>query len=269
METVFLSLLNRSMAAGWLILAVVALRLPLKKAPRWITAALWGLVAVRLICPFSFESRFSLLPRADAIPPAALTAKHPAMGSGSSFLDPSLSERLAPQEIASVNPLQVLLFAASLLWIAGMLSMLLYALVSSLRLGRRVREAVRLRDNLWVCDHIPTAFIRGVLRPRIYLPSTMKEADRTCVVLHEQAHLKRRDPLWKSLGFLLLAVYWFHPLLWLAYSLLGRDIELACDERVLRECGPEIKRSYASALITYSVSRRRTAGIPSPSERPA
>lgn len=122
METVFLSLLNRSMAAGWLILAVVALRLPLKKAPRWITAALWGLVAVRLICPFSFESRFSLLPRADAIPPEALTAKHPAMGSGSSFLDPSLSERLTPQEIASVNPLQVLLFAASLLWIAGMLS---------------------------------------------------------------------------------------------------------------------------------------------------
>ena len=262
MDTVFLSLLNRSMAAGWLILAVVALRLPLKKAPRWITAALWGLVAVRLICPFSFESRFSLLPRADAIPPAALTAKHPAVGSGSSFLDPSLSESLAPQEIASVNPLQVLLFAASLLWIAGMLVMLLYALVSSLRLGRRVREAVRLRDNLWVCDHIPTAFIRGVLRPRIYLPSTMKEADRTCVVLHEQAHLKRRDPLWKSLGFLLLAVYWFHPLLWLAYSLLGRDIELACDERVLRECGPEIKRPYASALITYSVSRRKTAGIP-------
>lgn len=141
METVFLSLLNRSMAAGWLILAVVALRLPLKKAPRWITAALWGLVAVRLICPFSFESRFSLLPGADAIPPAALTAKHPAVGSGSSFLDPSLSESLAPQEIASVNPLQVLLFAASLLWIAGMLVMLLYALVSSLRLGRRVREA--------------------------------------------------------------------------------------------------------------------------------
>ena len=266
MEAVFLQLLNMSITAGWIVVAVVLLRFLLKKAPRALTVVLWAFVAIRLLCPISFESGLSLIPSAEPVPQSILTSDTPAIHSGipalNSTVNPILSEALAPQVGDSANPMQVLAFAASVLWIAGMAAMLLYTAISYLRIRRSVREAAPLRENIWLCDHISTPFILGVFRPRIYLPSELAEEDAAYVIAHEQAHLRRRDHLWKPLGFLLLTVYWFHPLLWVAYVLLCRDIEAACDEKVLRTLGEESKKPYSYALIRCSVPRKRIAACP-------
>lgn len=266
MEAVFLKILNMGITAGWIVLAVIALRLLLKKAPKWITVLLWGLVGLRLIFPFSLESVFSLIPSAETVPADILYTDTPAIHSGVSVLNtavnPVISDSLAPAAGASVNPMQVIAFAASIIWIAGIAGMLVYTVVSGLRIRRRVREAVPLRENILLCDHVDTPFVFGVLRPRIYLPAAMNEQDIEYVIAHEKAHLKRHDHMWKPLGFLLLTIYWFHPLLWIAYILLCRDIELACDEKVIREMGAENKKPYSDALINCSIPRRMIAACP-------
>ena len=266
MTDVFLRLLNMSITAGWLVFAVVLMRFLLKKAPRWITVALWSVVALRLILPFSLESSLSLVPSAQTVPTDIVIQQSPAIDSGvpiiNSVINPILSDSFAPIPGDSVNPLQVLTLVATAVWVAGMVAMLLYALISYLRIRRQVGEAALFRDNVWVCDHVATPFILGCFRPRIYLPSNLSEADAEFVVAHEAAHLSRRDHWWKPLGFLLLTVYWFHPLLWVAYVLLCRDIESACDEKVLRERGNGIKKSYSDALIRCSLPRKRIAACP-------
>ncbi len=266
MEAVFLKILNMSITAGWLTVAVMALRLILKKAPKWIMGILWGFVALRLICPISLESGLSLIPSQEPIPGEILTQTSPEIQSGIPILDqmvnPVIGETLAPDAGESVKPLQVITHAASLVWMAGMAGMLLYALASYLAVRRRVAEAVLERENILLCDRVSTPFILGVFRPKIYLPSSMEEGDRQLVLAHERAHLKRRDHLWKPLGFLLLCVYWFNPLLWVAYILLCRDIELACDEKVIRELGSDVKKPYSEALIQCSIPRRVLAACP-------
>ncbi|MBQ4322543.1 MAG: hypothetical protein IJC19_01240 [Clostridia bacterium] len=266
MTDVFLKLLNMGITAGWLVFAVVLMRFLLKKAPRWITVALWSVVALRLILPFSLESSLSLVPSVQTVPTDIVIQQSPAIDSGipiiNSVINPILSDSFAPTPGDSVNPLQVLTLVATVVWVAGMVAMLLYALISYLRIRRQVGEAALLRDNVWVCDHVATPFILGCFRPRIYLPSNLSEADAEFVVAHEAAHLSRRDHWWKPLGFLLLTVYWFHPLLWVAYVLLCRDIESACDEKVLRERGNGIKKSYSDALIRCSLPRKRIAACP-------
>lgn len=266
MEAVFLELLNMSINASWLVLAVVLLRLVLKDAPKFIRGIMWALVGIRLICPFSFESDFSLIPSAQTVPPEIIYSQTPAIESGVSVLNqtvnPIISESLAPEAGASVNPVQIVLFVASALWIAGVVAMLAYTLISCLRIHRKVSESIELKDNIWICDHIDTPFIFGVFRPRIFLPSSMNEADMEYVVAHERAHLARRDQLWKPLGFLLLTVYWFNPVIWIAYILLCRDIEMACDEKVIKEMGVQKKKSYSEALINCSVSHKTVAACP-------
>lgn len=195
-----------------------------------------------------------------------MVSEKPAIESGvlivNATVNPMISESLAPRVEASVNPLQVITCIATIVWIIGVVAMFAYMLVSYLRIQRRVREAAHMQDKVWECDHIETPFILGVIRPRIYLPSVMEEQDRAYVIAHENAHLKRRDHLWKPLGFFLLTVYWFHPILWVAYMLLCRDIEMACDERVIKEMGIESKKPYSEALIHCSVSRRLIAACP-------
>ena len=266
MEAVFLKILNMSITAGWIVLAVILARLLLKKAPKWITVLMWGLAGIRLVCPFSLESVFSLIPSAETVPGDILYTDTPAIQSGvaalNSAINPILSESLAPAAGASVNPLQVITFIASIIWIAGIAAMLLYTGVSCLRIHKKVREAVPFQENIRLCDHVDTPFILGVIRPRIYLPSAMGEPDREYVIAHEKAHLKRHDHWWKPLGFLLLTIYWFNPILWVAYILLCRDIELACDEKVIRDMGTEIKKPYSEALINCSVPRRMVAACP-------
>lgn len=266
MDAVFLTLVNMSITATWLVFAVILLRFVLKKAPKWIRGILWGFVAFRLIFPFSPESVFSLIPSAETIPQDILMAENPAVNSGFPILNetvnPVISEMFSPHPGDSANPMQILAFCASVVWVMGMIAMCLYTVVSFLRIHRTVEEAVRWKDNIWVCDRISVPFILGIFRPRIYIPSSMNETDMKYVIFHEKAHLKRMDHLWKPLAFLLLSVYWFNPVLWLAYILLCRDIELACDEKVIRQFGVETKKPYSRALINCSASGKMVSVCP-------
>ena len=267
MAAVFLKLLNLSISASWLVLAVLVLRLISKRSPKWMNVLLWGIVALRLVLPFSIESALSLIPSAETVSPAAVQfAPAPTITSGVSIIDnavnPSLSEHFAAVPTASVNPLYVWAYLAGWVWLIGLGAMLLYALVSYLRLRRRVSVSLPIQDHIYLCDAISSPFILGVVKPRIYLPSGLDEVQRQNVLAHEQAHLARRDHWWKPLGFALLAVYWFNPVLWLAYALLCRDIELACDEQVLRTMDESAVKTYSTVLLACSMPRKAVITCP-------
>lgn len=266
MEAVWLKLVNLSISAGWLVLAVVVLRLVFRKAPRWIFCVLWALVALRLVCPVSIESALSLVPSAQTLPPEILDTATPQIHSGinavNSAVNPVLGQSMAPAPGASVNPTQVWSFLLSCIWVAGMAAMAIYALVSYGRIKRRVATATLLRDNIRQSEYVDSPFVLGLFRPVIYLPYHMELGDLEYVIAHEQAHIRRKDHWWKPLGFVLLCVYWFNPLLWVAYVLLCRDIEGACDEKVIREMGLEDRRGYSTALLNCSVRRRSIAACP-------
>lgn len=267
MDTLFLKLLNTSIAASWLVLAVMVLRLLLKKAPRWVCCILWALVAIRLACPFFPESPFSLVPSAEVLSPSTVRyAQEPAVDSGIPFLNsainPVLGQMFAPDPIASVNPLHVLTYLAGILWAIGAAILAGFGIFSFLRIRLQVREAVRLGDQAWICDRVSSPFILGVVRPRIYLPSGLDPAYIDYVLAHEQAHLQRRDHWWKPLGFLLLVLHWMNPLMWAAYLLFSRDIEMACDERVIRTCDMAWKKAYSRALVSCSTGQRMILACP-------
>ena len=267
MSGIFLKLLNLSISASWLVLVVLALRLVLKRAPKWVNVLLWGMVALRLMLPFSIESALSLIPSAETLSPEVVRFNPaPTITSGVEFIDnavnPSLSESFAAAPLASVNPLYVWTYLAGWVWLIGLGVMLLYALVSYLRLRRRVSVSLCVQENIYLCDAISSPFILGVVKPRIYLPSGLDEVQRQNVLSHERAHLARRDHWWKPLGFALLAVYWFNPVLWLAYTLLCRDIELACDERVIRTMDESAVKTYSTVLLACSMPRKAVITCP-------
>ena len=267
MAAVFLKLLNLSISASWLVLAVLVLRLVSKRSPKWMNVLLWGIVALRLVLPFSIESALSLIPSAETVSPAAVQFDPaPTITSGVSVIDnavnPSLSEHFSAVPTASVNPLYVWTEIAGWMWLIGLGAMLLYALVSYLRLRRRVSVSLPVQDHIYLCDAISSPFILGVVKPHIYLPSGLDEVQRQNVLSHEQAHLARRDHWWKPLGFALLAVYWFNPVLWLAYTLLCRDIELACDERVIRTMDESAVKTYSTVLLACSMPRKAVITCP-------
>ena len=267
MAAVFLKLLNLSISASWLVLAVLALRLVSKRSPKWMNVLLWGIVALRLMLPFSIESALSLIPSAETVSPAVVQFDPaPTITSGVNIIDnavnPALSEHFAAAPLASVNPLYVWTYLAGWVWLIGLGAMLLYALASYLRLRRRVSVSLCVRENIYLCDAISSPFILGVVKPRIYLPSGLDEVQRQNVLSHERAHLTRRDHWWKPLGFALLAVYWFNPVLWLAYTLLCRDIELACDERVIRTMDESAVKTYSTVLLACSMPRKAVITCP-------
>ena len=267
MAAVFLKLLNLSISASWLVLAVLVLRLVSKRSPKWVNVLLWGIVALRLVLPFSIESALSLIPSAETLSPEVVRFDPaPTITSGVKIIDnavnPSLSEHFAAAPLASVNPLYVWTEIAGWVWLIGLGAMLLYALVSYLRLRRRVSVSLCVRENIYLCDAISSPFILGVVKPRIYLPSGLDEVQRQNVLSHERAHLARRDHWWKPLGFALLAVYWFNPVLWLAYALLCRDIELACDERVIRTMDESAVKTYSTVLLACSMPRKAVITCP-------
>lgn len=267
MSGIFLKLLNLSISASWLVLAVLVLRLVSKRSPKWMNVLLWGIVALRLMLPFSVESALSLIPSAETVSPAVVQFDPaPTITSGVNIIDnavnPSLSEHFAAVPTASVNPLYVWTEIAGWVWLIGLGAMLLYALVSYLRLRRRVSVSLCVRENIYLCDAISSPFILGVVKPHIYLPSGLDEVQRQNVLAHEQAHLARRDHWWKPLGFALLAVYWFNPVLWLAYTLLCRDIELACDERVIRTMDESAVKAYSTVLLACSMPRKAVITCP-------
>ena len=255
-----------SITAGWLILAVILTRRILKKAPKWISCLLWGLVALRLICPFSFESVLSLIPSSETIPVNIAQQEKPVIDSGISIINetvnPLITETFTPSPAASVNPLQTLIHVASMIWIAGVVAMLAYALVSFWKLKKTVSASIPVEEGILACDEVKTPFILGVFRPLIYVPSSMSGETLEHVIRHEKAHLARHDHWWKPLGYLLLSVYWFHPLCWVAYILLCRDIEMACDEKVIRGMNRNDIAGYSQALLDCSFHRKQIAACP-------
>ena len=267
MNELFLKIINMSISASWLILAVLILRLVLKKAPKWVNVLLWGIVAVRLICPLSFESALSLIPSSETIPLDIEMAAKPTIDSGvpaiNSVVNPVLSSFAPPQHVlTSANPLQIWIPILNIIWLIGVGALLLYTAVSYWRLCRKVDTAVRYKGNIFQSENVSSPFVLGIIKPRIYLPFNMNGQDLEHVVAHEQAHIHRKDHWWKPLGFLLLTIHWFNPLMWLAYVLLCRDIELACDEKVIKELGNEQRADYMQALVACSVNRRMIAACP-------
>lgn len=257
MSALFLKIVNLSITASWLILVIILIRPIMKKVPKWIQCALWVLVAVRLVCPFSIESMFSLIPSSEPIPQNIEIESLPAQAT-----NPMIEENLPITVPASVNSMQILITCLSYLWVLGIIVMLGYAIFSFVRLKRVTRVFVEMGDNIRACDEVKSPFILGVLRPIIYLPSSYEGETLDYVLLHEKAHLRRHDNLWKPLGYVILAIYWFNPLCWAAYILLCRDIEMACDEKVVCELDKEGKAAYSQALLNCSFPQKRIVVSP-------
>ena len=266
MTEFFLKIVNMSISASWIVLAVLLLRLLLKKAPKWINVILWGIVGLRLVMPFTLESVFSLIPSAETVNPEIMMDKTPQINTGvpiiNNAINPVISESFTPAPMDSANPLQIWIPIFALVWVIGIVAMVLYTVISFLRVKRKIGTAVLLCDNIYQSESVVSPFVLGILRPKIYLPFNMNEQDMAQVIAHENAHISRKDHLWKPLGFLILTLHWFNPLMWLGYVLLCRDIELACDEKVVKTLNNEQKADYSQALLACSVNRRIIAACP-------
>ena len=266
MNELFLKIINMSISASWLILAVLILRLVLKKAPKWVNVLLWGIVAVRLICPFSFKSALSLIPSAETFPEKVISGPSFDIQTGISPVDNRINDYLGDRYFEGVtvpeNNGNNIMTILTIVWIIGILLLVAYTIISYRRLHREIDTAVHYRDNIFQSENVSSPFVLGIINPRIYLPFSMNEQNLEHVVAHEQAHIRRKDHWWKPLGFLLLTIYWFNPLMWLAYVLLCRDIELACDEKVIKKLGNEQRADYTQALVACSVNRRMIAACP-------
>ncbi len=265
MSGFFLTIFNMSISASWIVLVVLILRLLLKKAPKWITVLLWGVVAVRLVCPFSLESAMSLMPSAQTISKAP-DSPRPHFESGVTIVDNQVNEYLQGNYFEGVTRPEghfvhiTTIFA--IVWLVGIVALLIYTIISYLRVKNKIGTAVILRDNIFQSETVVSPFVLGIIKPKIYLPFNMNGQDMELVIAHENAHVRRKDHLWKPLGFLILTLHWFNPLMWLGYVLLCRDIELACDEKVVKELSTEQKADYSQALLTCSVNRRMIAACP-------
>ncbi|MGN0336112.1 MAG: M56 family metallopeptidase [Lachnospiraceae bacterium] len=266
MNELFLKIINMSISASWLVMAVLILRLVLKKAPKWINVLLWGIVAVRLICPFSFESALSLIPSAETFPEKVISGPSFDVQTGITPVDNRINDYLGDRYFEGVtvpaNYGNSIMTILTIVWTIGILLLVAYTVISYWRLHREIDTAVRYKDNIFQSENVSSPFVLGLIKPRIYLPFNMNGQDLEHVVAHEQAHIRRKDHWWKPLGFLLLTIHWFNPFMWLSYVLLCRDIELACDEKVIRELGNEQRADYTQALVACSVNRRTIAACP-------
>jgi len=274
MTEIFLYIVNMSITATILAVVVLLLRLLLKKAPKWISVLLWGLVALRLICPFAVESPFSLMPKTDWVVQEPLTEEDffldsvpdriSAIDSSSFGGDVTVQYSYYPLEKSNVEIHRGISFSfiLSCIWAAGMAALLLHTVISTIRLHRSIGAAVRVRDNVWESSAVESPFVLGMIRPRIYVPRGMSEEKLAYVIAHEEAHIRRKDHWWKPLGFFLLTIHWFNPILWLAYILLCQDIEMACDERVIKEYDDVQRADYSAALLDCSVKRQMITACP-------
>ena len=266
MDDVFLKLVNLSISASWLILAVLVLRVVLKKAPKWVMPLLWGVVALRLVCLFSIESALSLIPSAETIPSEIVTETREPVLYEQATLDivtnPTLPSAAEVPVGVSRQQAQVDFNIYSVLWLAGMAALLVHALVSAGKLKRKLATAILLRDNIYESEFVDSPFVFGVVKPNIYLPMHMDEGTAAYVIAHECAHLARRDHWWKVLSYLVLALHWFNPLVWVAYILFCRDIELACDEKVVKGLDGAARADYSQALLSCAAPKRAVAACP-------
>ena len=271
MTSVFLRIVNISFTAGWLILAVIALRLLLRKAPKWLICLLWALVALRLLIPFSIESALSLIPSNEVVSESIVSNQTPSIDTGfvvvNNTVNPIISNTFSSETQVSHNPIRIFVSIASIVWIIGIAMMLIYAIISFDKLKRQVSTAIPFEKESYsyrtfVCDDIQSPFILGIIKPLIFIPSSLDEETIEYVYAHENAHIKRHDHWWKPLGFLLLSVYWFNPLCWVAYILLCKDIEAACDEKVIKDKDKNYLALYSQALLECAVQRKRISACP-------
>ena len=262
MAELFLKFVNMSISASWIVLAVVLLRMALKKAPKWINPVLWGIVGLRLILPFSIRSVLSLIPSAETIDPDIMHSQASVIHSGIPAVDHAVNSTIAELFTpAAAIQFQIWINAAAVIWVMGITAALLYAIIRYIRLGSRMKTAVLLRDNIYQSEFAASPFVSGILRPRIYLPFKITDKNMIYVIAHEQAHIKHGDHWAKPIGFLLLCLHWFNPVLWAAYGLFCRDIEFACDERVVKQLSGEERADYSQALLSFSTSRERPAAL--------
>ena len=266
MEDLFIHVLNISITASFLVFAIILYRLFAKKSPKWVSVLLWGFVGLRLLLPFSIESAWSLIPSQNTIPTTITHDRYPALDTGFERIDeivnPILSSSMEARPEYSANPMHTWIIVLGWIWLGLMLCMLLYMAASFIYLRQKTRVKVEREDGVYLCDSVKTPFILGIIRPRIYLPSDISDKDYSLVVAHERAHIKRLDHIWKPLGFLLLSIYWFNPLLWVAYVLLCRDIESACDEKVISDLDDNEKADYSEALLALGIKSRVISACP-------
>lgn len=266
MAELFLEILNMSIRASWVLLAVLALRLLLRRGPTWFPMALWVVVAVRLVCPLSITSPVSLIPSVQTVNPGIITTPQPTIDSGIPIIDqminPVILDAFSPAVGASMNPLQFWVPFFALVWLLGVVVLLGYMIFSCCRLRRRVRDAVYSGGRVYFSEKIRTPFVLGILNPNIYLPYKMAEADREYVLSHELAHIRRLDHWWKPIGFLILTLHWFNPLVWLAYILFCKDIEVGCDKTVVKQLSPAQRADYAQALLNCCAEHNCISACP-------
>ena len=267
MDNIFISILNMSLTGAFVILVLCFARLILRKSPKIFLYCLWAVVGFRLLVPFSIESSFSLMPfNAETIAVnAALPMPTTTIADTSGFVSATTQigglEAAAPQ-IDDGSSAGVWLFVGSIVWISGVAVMLLHGAASLVIFKRRLRDAVNVESNIYEVNTLRTPFVIGFFSPRIYLPTNLSARERRYIILHEQAHIKRGDHIVKFFAYFILSLHWFNPLVWLGFRLLNTDMEMSCDERVLKTlgAGAEIKKDYSSALLSLACERRFIGG---------
>lgn len=262
MEMLFLKLLNMSINASILVAIVLVFRLVFKKAPKWISCILWALVGIRLIVPFSFESRASLIPSEEPIPTTIVHQLNPQIDTSSQVINEYVSNSLATSPYDSATKTGILFFALGCIWLIGLAIMLSYLFISYLVLRNKLRTSTMYMKGIKQSDRIDSPFVLGIFKPTIYIPYSISGADLEYVISHEKAHISRKDYLWKPLGFLVLSVYWFNPAIWIAYIILCRDIESACDEKVISVLDEDSRKGYSLALLDCSVNHKFITACP-------
>ncbi|HHU76502.1 MAG TPA: DUF4825 domain-containing protein [Firmicutes bacterium] len=264
LEKVFLQILNMSFTASFVILFILLARTFLQKLPKVFSYALWGVVLFRLVCPFSFGSVFSLLPnKTNAISPDIIYQTAPTIDTGIPVINNNIQQLLpVVPPTASANPLQIWIFIGTIVWLLGMAILLIYSIAPLMRLQKCLENAVYEKNNIYLSGHLDTPFVMGIIRPKIYLPASLTGEEKRYILLHEQMHIKRFDHIVKIVSFFALCLHWFNPLVWVAFIVSGRDMEMSCDETVIKELGGGIKKEYSSSLLTLATGRRIIGGTP-------
>lgn len=270
LPALFFKVLNMSITASYVILFVMIARLFLKKAPKIFSYTLWAVVLFRLLCPFSFSSAFSFLKaiapssgKMDYIPSDVGMMVHPRIETGLGNVDSAINSSLpAAMTYASANPMQIIMFILSVIWVLGVLILVIYSVLSNFLLKQKVSTAMLFKDNIFESENIATPFVLGIISPKIYLPVGLSETEKSFILRHEQIHIRRFDYLIKPFAFLVLCIHWFNPLVWISFVLMSRDMEMSCDEQVIKELGTEIKKDYSASLLSLAVNRKVISGSP-------
>lgn len=267
MSSIFLNILNMSLIASYVVIIVIIVRLMLKKAPKIFSYALWAIVLFRLLCPFTFESSLSFIPvNTEPISNNIAFSQNPTVDTGIEIADTVINKSvqtslLAVNPTASVNPIQIVIAVGTIIWILGIVLLLTYGIISYYKLKLRTSTAILLYDNIYETDRIKTPFVLGLIKPRIYLPTNISSAEMKYIIKHEQTHIARYDYIIKPIAFLTLTLHWFNPLIWCSYFLMAKDMEMSCDETVIKNSSIDIRTNYSNSLLSLSVKQ---SGLLSP-----